>query len=132
MPLEQQIQTIQTVKQQAVGFAANPLVLSREGVLAQDRTVRTLLDAQSTIAATQPQLMCTMCSSALAYHMDLSKPMCLFINLMSPLHYISFVIWRKACIVLLASHPEYHTIGFDIVVALACPAFAASTIDHDQ
>lgn len=30
MPLEQQVQTVQKVKQQAVGFVANPVVLSRE------------------------------------------------------------------------------------------------------
>ena len=30
MPLEQQVQTVQKVKQQAVGFVANPIVLSRD------------------------------------------------------------------------------------------------------
>lgn len=30
LPLEQQVQTVQRVKQQAIGFVANPVVLSRE------------------------------------------------------------------------------------------------------
>ena len=41
MPIEQQVQTVQKVKQQAAGFDANPLVLSLEAVssAAQDKKV---------------------------------------------------------------------------------------------
>ena len=44
MPLEQQVQTVQKVKQQAVGFTANPLVLCMETVTgsSQDKKVTAL------------------------------------------------------------------------------------------